>query len=159
MPMIVQYSSEKFDRVRKRWSGELMDGVSVAERDLEDGDFYVVDALLIDKREYDDYVIDPDGSCPLPYCSLFFDVVDWRLSQWWVFHTKEQDGEGLLRDERAVRSWLAFPEWEPEPGFLEAVVDGCDEELRLFKDYQSLIERVWISFFKVRRDGASYAAA
>lgn len=138
--MIVQFKRERFEELQQRWPDDRFESIAIAGRDLVDEKYYVVLAVMFDLVGYDGYVIGRQGSCPLSFCSLLFDVVDPRLSQWWVFYTKRQQDDRSWERQRPVRSWLAFPEWTPEPGYLESLVDGEKRAVETFRNYQDLMD-------------------
>lgn len=71
---------------------------------------------------------------PLAYPSPAFEIVDGRLSRYWIFSTH------VGRDTAHTRSIWTFPEWANEESFYEALTDAEERETKIFKRYKELMD-------------------
>lgn len=72
------------------------------------------------------YVCDENGvDFPIARPFYLFDIVDDRLSRYWIF--------GLIYSLQPI---LIFPEWIKEPCFQEKLIEGEEREVQIFKAYK-----------------------
>lgn len=62
----------------------------------------------------------------------FFQVVDYRISRYWIFSFKE--------DLDKNRFFFGFPEWAKEPDFYNNLTDGEEREVTIFRTYKELMD-------------------
>jgi hypothetical protein len=62
----------------------------------------------------------------------FFQVVDNRISRYWVFSFKE--------DLDKNRFFFGFPEWATQLDFYDNLTDGEQQEVQIFKNYKELMD-------------------
>lgn len=62
----------------------------------------------------------------------FFQLVDNRISRYWVFSFKE--------DANKNRFFLGFPEWANQLDFYDNLTDGKQQEIKIFKSYKELMD-------------------
>jgi len=62
----------------------------------------------------------------------FFELIDNRLSRYWVFSFKE--------DLKKNRFFLGFPEWANQLDFYDNLTDGEEKEVKVFKAYKELMD-------------------
>ena len=66
----------------------------------------------------------------IPY--PFFELVDNRLSHYWVFSFKE--------DSNKNRFFVGFPEWASQIEFYDNLADGEEREIQIFKTHKELMD-------------------
>lgn len=141
--MLVRYSEEKYALARQHYLRGDRDYLPLGEQRLEDGQHYIVMAVYLmsglGEAETEFVLRHGESTTPLRFESVLFDVVNPRLSKWWIYHS-EFDHESR-KSQLQNRSWLAFPEWKW--AFFEELVDGEASALRIFRDYEELMELEW----------------
>ncbi len=63
-----------------------------------------------------------------------FDVVDNRLSKYWVFSFQRGCNES------STYTSIVFPEWANDPYYYDALTDGEEQAVELFKKYKRLMD-------------------
>lgn len=102
---------------------------------LEVGKEYVVLALTVERGYIWYYICDEDYSYyPVWSPAPLFNVVDGRLSSYWVYAYHREMGE----QDYPI---FAFAEWASEPFYYDRLTDGKEVELELFLKYRDLMER------------------
>lgn len=70
---------------------------------------------------------------PKPKSADFFEVVDDRLSAWWIlWHRRDREGN--------CHPSLVFREWATNEMFYERLIDEHPLEVQIFKKYRKLID-------------------
>jgi hypothetical protein len=140
--MLVRFTKRNYKRAKENVADEDLDALGIGDY-LRDQQLYVVVAVyprLWGVRDRPGFVLkDTARSKPLQYDSLLFNVVDSRLSKWWIYHTKVANN--AISNTGEIRSWLAIPTWTV--GFHLALVDGLPAAVRAFRKYERLIEWEW----------------
>ncbi len=81
------------------------------------------------------YISDETGtSWPHWNPSPLFEVVEGRLSKYWVYSFDK----GI--DQRSTIVRLAYPEWANNPYYLDALTDGDDEEVAIYELYKEKMD-------------------
>jgi hypothetical protein len=62
----------------------------------------------------------------------FFEIIDDRLSRYWVFSFDEEKGKKC--------PFLGFPEWANQLDFYDNLTDGKEQEVQIFKSYKELMD-------------------
>lgn len=100
---------------------------------------YVVYAMTVDSGHPWFYIVDDDlHPWPMWHPGPLFELVDGRVSRYWVFGyaPRDDDAQG-----RAVpNAEFAFPEWIREPMFLDRLTDNEQPEVSVFARYKSLMD-------------------
>ena len=135
--MIVEFDKSKFESEREKMSERQRRRTKGSDSLLTDSSRYVVFAVYCkfsSSISRPGYILHPPkGYSPLLYYSGFFEIIDPRLSKFWIMHDTSTPIDGKPRDNRPK---LAFPEWED--GFLNSLIDdgpyGSAGEV--FSDYE-----------------------
>jgi hypothetical protein len=119
---------EDVQRLLKRHGGDPLRKLT--------SDYYVVFSIRFgDVVEYG-LDFEPEGSLPVFYQSELFDVIDDRVSQYWVFAPrlpKKIDG-----NERSAM--LAISDWAHNRKFFDQLVNSDQEAWKIWRKYKSLME-------------------
>jgi hypothetical protein len=87
--------------------------------------------ILID-GEVHFYICDQvHESFPVARPADLFEIVDNRLSRYWVF--------GIVEGDKKYPTWM-FPEWINEPYFQDQLTDEEEREVSIFKSYKELMD-------------------
>jgi hypothetical protein len=84
------------------------------------------------------YICEEDSDIyPKPNAAEFFEVVDDRLSAYWVLeHRRDTRGN--------CHSSIVFREWAKNNMFYENLVDECPAEVEIFQKYRKLIDNEFL---------------
>lgn len=100
------------------------------------GDNYVVFSIRF--GDIVEYCLDPEpeGSLPIFYQSDLFEVIDDRVSRYWVFAPK------LLKkiDGNERSTMLTIPDWAHNRKFFDQLVNSDEESWKVWRKYKSLME-------------------
>ncbi len=96
---------------------------------------YVVYAMTI-KNGYVWYYLCNENFCYYPVWSPspLFEIIDHKLSRYWVFSYKK--GINYIK---AFPRW-AYPEWAENPDYYDKLTDGDKKEVNIFKTYKELMD-------------------
>lgn len=114
------------------------DGVIGYDQDrifaLKVGKDYVVYALIVHLGDLWYYVLDERGvRYPTWYPAPLFEIIDRRLSRFWVIGTEARDTQ--------PQYVVAFPDWAERPiAYYDELTDGDDDALRLFMEFKELLD-------------------
>lgn len=71
---------------------------------------------------------------PMWYPSVFFEIIDSRLSRYWIFSFFENSLK------KGKRPFFGFPEWAVNIEFYSDLVEGESEEIELFQRYRKAMD-------------------
>ena len=98
---------------------------------LEIGNEYIVYAMIVNDGYIWYYICDENFTyypkwhpCPL------FEIVDDRLSKYWVFSYRREI------DNNSSEFIWAYPEWANDPMYYENLFDGREREVKIFRQYK-----------------------
>jgi hypothetical protein len=99
---------------------------------LEAGECYTVYGMAVDQGEVLYYICERENaSFPIARPAHLFEIIDNRLSRYWVF--------GVIESHKKYPSW-SFPEWINEPYFQDKITDWETREVNIFKSYKELMD-------------------
>jgi uncharacterized protein YbaR (Trm112 family) len=67
------------------------------------------------------------------YPAFLFDVVDPRLSKWWVYSFFKESYDSSF-------VYITYPEWAQDPYYYNRLIDGDEEAMKAFKHYKQLMD-------------------
>lgn len=71
---------------------------------------------------------------PRKQCSILFDVVDNKLSRYWVYSFRKN--QNYIK---AIPMW-AYPEWAEYPDYYDKLTDGDEKEVKIWESYKLKME-------------------
>lgn len=71
---------------------------------------------------------------PFWHPSPLFDVVDNRLSKYWIFSFERG------KDKHTTYTNWVYPEWANDPYYYDKLTDGDEEEVEIFRRYKKLMD-------------------
>jgi hypothetical protein len=112
------------------------DGFGVnTEFRLIPGKYYIVYGMVLYSGYIWYYICDEsDLYCPYWNPSPLFEVVDGRISRYWMFSYKKG-----IRYFKPQAIWT-YSEWADDPDYYDLLTDGEEREVQLFKAYKQLME-------------------
>lgn len=81
--------------------------------------------------------LEPEGSLPIFYQSELFEVVDDRLSKYWVYSSLNFNHPTKTGNRNVM---LTFPEWAHNANFFDLLVNSDEGSWKTWRNYKSLME-------------------
>lgn len=99
---------------------------------LDIGKEYTVYGMIIINCEVWYYICErKHNRFPLPRPSNLFEIIDNRLSRYWIY--------GIVEGFKKYPVWM-FPEWINETYFEDSLTDGEEREVAIFNFYKELMD-------------------
>ena len=96
------------------------------------GNIYTVFAIS-NFSGYTSYCIDEELSQPMWYPHILFEIIDPRISRYWIYKLKANLSNKAF-------PFFGFSEWVQDPNFYTNLVDGDVEEMKIFEKYKKKME-------------------
>ena len=117
----------------KKWLDRFIHLDEDIDLGLEIGREYVVCGIIFYENYPFYYLFEGSGdSYPTPFPAGFFDIMDFRMSTYWVLSYKFEDGENSAA--------LLFKDWANEPRFYENVLDDGEDAIKKMAEIKSILE-------------------
>ena len=103
------------------------------ELDIETNVIYTVYGIEVWENHPWYYVCTDNDEYPTPYSSVFFEVIDERLSSHWILHTST-DKTGDFHTKFMIK------EWAKDPLFYENLIDGEEGTTYIFEKSKKIMD-------------------